>query len=552
MATSNDPPAPEELPDARWGTADTPLPAVTPEDDDDDPDDEELAETPADVIAMLGFDPLHADDDDEAEDDDPFTAALAQDEAEMAFDRSVRSYDQDGRLHVAMCNISKAVINPYYGHEIPDGEALGLDPDHQYRLYRAPEELAAAARTFNNIPVLSRHMPITADSHQPGLTVGSTGTDAIFEAPYLRNSLVIWSRDAIDAIERDDRRQLSAAYRYRADMTPGSVNGARYDGVMRDIRGNHIALVPEGRAGSDVVVGDAKPKETTMPAARPKPLSRQALFVSAAVCGYAMPKLATDQKMPDLRPLLRDVTVKNWKQKRPVVEGGLLKLFKPRLAQDASMETLHKLLDGFESPDDGGGAPAPEDLADAPPPDDGGGEMPAPEDDDDGGGAEAFEGEETAPEEMLEADTTAGKLMQFLTSVLTPEELAQAKAIAQGGGGGEQEAPPAPDDGGKPPIPPDDNAKDQEPGPADQLRLREEGEQKKMVTKPAMDAAIQAAVKAERARALAVRDAEAFVRPFIGNIAIAQDSAEGVYKAALDCLGVKVEGVHPTAYRAIL
>ena len=46
----------------------------------------------------------------------------------LAFDRaSVRTIDVDGRLHVAMSNISKATVNPYYGREIPNAAALGLD-----------------------------------------------------------------------------------------------------------------------------------------------------------------------------------------------------------------------------------------------------------------------------------------------------------------------------------------------------------------------------------------------------------------------------------------
>lgn len=35
-------------------------------DDDEDPDDEELETTPADVVALLGFDPKEIDDDSEA------------------------------------------------------------------------------------------------------------------------------------------------------------------------------------------------------------------------------------------------------------------------------------------------------------------------------------------------------------------------------------------------------------------------------------------------------------------------------------------------------
>lgn len=181
--------------------------------------------------------------------------------AVMAFDRAtVRAYDADGRLHVAITNISKANVCPYIGREIPDYQSLGLDADRTYQLLRDPEELAKAAPTFNNIPLLARHTPVSAADHQPELVIGSTGTDAEFVAPYLRNSLVVWAKSAINAIESELQRELSSAYRYRADMTPGTYEGVRYDGVMRDIVGNHVALVAEGRAGADVVVGDAMPR----------------------------------------------------------------------------------------------------------------------------------------------------------------------------------------------------------------------------------------------------------------------------------------------------
>ncbi len=44
--------------DIYFGNTDNELPDWRLSDTDDDPDDELLAETPADVIAMLGFDPL--------------------------------------------------------------------------------------------------------------------------------------------------------------------------------------------------------------------------------------------------------------------------------------------------------------------------------------------------------------------------------------------------------------------------------------------------------------------------------------------------------------
>lgn len=178
----------------------------------------------------------------------------------LAFDRgTVRHKDVDGRLHIDISNISKAAINPYRGNEIPNWQGLGLDPARVYKLFRDPDELAKAAPTFNNIQLLRKHVPVNAQDHRPHDTVGSTGTDAEFEAPYLKNSLVIWDGDAINDVEdtRNPVRELSCSYRYRADMTPGSFMGQAYDGVMRDIAANHVALVKAGRAGSDVIVGDS-------------------------------------------------------------------------------------------------------------------------------------------------------------------------------------------------------------------------------------------------------------------------------------------------------
>ncbi|WP_373878400.1 DUF2213 domain-containing protein [Acinetobacter calcoaceticus] len=40
------------------------------------------------------------------------------------------------------------------------------------------------------------------------------------------------------------------------DMTSGEWNGQLYDGVMRDIHGNHAVLVKHGRIGTDAVIAD--------------------------------------------------------------------------------------------------------------------------------------------------------------------------------------------------------------------------------------------------------------------------------------------------------
>jgi hypothetical protein len=182
----------------------------------------------------------------------------------LAFDRagvtSVRRYDEDGRLHIQTANISKSNVCPYATEEIPGWQSLGLQRGRIYQLLRPPEELAKAASTFENIPILSEHVAVDVRDHRPDLVIGSTGTDAKFAPPYLTNSLVVWTASGIAGIESGKRRELSSAYRYRAVMAGGTFEGADYHGRMVDLVGNHVAIIPEGRVGPDVVVGDARPR----------------------------------------------------------------------------------------------------------------------------------------------------------------------------------------------------------------------------------------------------------------------------------------------------
>jgi len=186
-------------------------------------------------------------------------ARLAGDDR-LAFDRaSVREKTQDGHLIVEITNISKANICPYIGREIPGYEQLKLNPNQVYQLLRDPVELKKAADTFNNLPLLSKHVPVFAEDYaetSKQFVVGTTGSDAVFQAPYLRNSLRVWDGDAISRIEAGEQKEISCGYHYDPDMTPGTHEGQRYDGVMRNIHGNHVALVKEGRAGADVAVGE--------------------------------------------------------------------------------------------------------------------------------------------------------------------------------------------------------------------------------------------------------------------------------------------------------
>lgn len=174
---------------------------------------------------------------------------------------SVRTKDENGFLHVALTPISKATVNPYLGKEIEGSKEHGFEADKIYYGLRDPEELEKGAKTFNGLPLLLEHHPTDAENLPKEWVVGSVGTDAVFEAPYLKNSMTVTDAQAIGYIEDGTAKEISCSYRFTPDFTAGEFTEAdgskvHYDFVMRDIKGNHVALVPEGRAGHDVKVAD--------------------------------------------------------------------------------------------------------------------------------------------------------------------------------------------------------------------------------------------------------------------------------------------------------
>lgn len=440
----------------------------------------------------------------------------AHDSCLVAFDKGTqRSYDKDGHLHVKMTNISKAAINPYRGREIPDWNTLGLEPEKIYRLLRHPDELAKAASTFNGKKLLSVHKETSANEHQKDLVVGATGSDAVFEHPYLKVSLVVWPQDDIDDIEDDVKKELSSAYRYRADMTPGTYEGQPYDGVMRDIVGNHVAIVKEGRAGPDVVVGDSNQEIGRMKIV----LTRKAAMLQGAVFAHLSPMMAQDAKV-DLTPVFAKVTAENFgKQKARIVKDITARL-KGKLAVDADLDDLTDLLDKLdgESPEEGvdtdpsSGLP----MANLP-------------------GAEGEE-DDTDAEEANDAGALHAKIKSLLEGKISPEVMAAVSKLMgeEDAGGGQDKDPENPDD------------KEKEADMKKGMDADEPGKKPEMVSKAAMDAALTKTRKETRAEIQRtmreVRDAEKDVRPVVGELEMACDSAEDVYRGALDAMEVEVEG----------
>ena len=173
------------------------------------------------------------------------------------FNTSKRKLDKNGYLRVDMCNITKAAVNPYLGREIPDSESFGLEPEKIYYVLRPAEELKKAVESFNNLPLLSRHIEVDVENVPKKDIVGSLGDKASFEYPYIQNSLIVYDKKDIDLALKGEKKELSCGYRYTPVKQSGVFEGQPYDFVMTDIIGNHVAIVKEGRAGHDVMIADS-------------------------------------------------------------------------------------------------------------------------------------------------------------------------------------------------------------------------------------------------------------------------------------------------------
>ena len=83
----------------------------------------------------------------------------------------------------------------------------------------------------------------------------------------------------------------------------------------------------------------------------------------------------------------------------------------------------------------------------------------------------------------------------------------------------------------------------------------EDDEEDDKVSRTAMDSAIRLAADSATKKAAEnfrkIREAEQVVRPLIGDV-VAMDSAEDVYRTALEQSGVDISGVHPSAYPAMV
>lgn len=186
-------------------------------------------------------------------------AAIAYKEAGAAMDESARKFDDFGWMTIEDNPISKVGVFPYLGSQI------GADDKSKiYMVLRPQEELSdpETVESFKLTPFINEHPDnllgnvgtlVKTDNKR---VEGVIGEKVYFEFPYLRANLRVYSAQTLDSIEIG-KEQVSAGYSCKWSKESGVFDGQAYEYVQRRIRGNHSALVVEGRSGPDVSVMDS-------------------------------------------------------------------------------------------------------------------------------------------------------------------------------------------------------------------------------------------------------------------------------------------------------
>lgn len=135
------------------------------------------------------------------------------------------------------------------------------------REYRPPEEVfhADSLASYKGKPITIGHPGLVTSKNAKLHTCGACLGEGRADGNDVLGDLMIYDTSAIDA----GAKELSNGYTLDLDETPGEINGERYDAVQRNIRVNHIALVPRGRAGNarlnlDAADADTTEEDTTM------------------------------------------------------------------------------------------------------------------------------------------------------------------------------------------------------------------------------------------------------------------------------------------------
>ena len=121
------------------------------------------------------------------------------------------------------------------------------------REFRPPEEVFNydSLSSFVGKPITDGHPAEMVNAkNAKSLLVGAIHTEGKQDGENVIAGITIHDADMIDKIMKGGKRELSLGYKVDIDEISGVWNGQKYDAIQRNIRINHLAIVPRGRAGN--------------------------------------------------------------------------------------------------------------------------------------------------------------------------------------------------------------------------------------------------------------------------------------------------------------
>lgn len=180
---------------------------------------------------------------------------------------TARHIDENGYLHISGCPISSFGIFQYsVGQVDPEGKMNLGDPNRVINVFR-PESAVndpGMFASFKNMPLIDDHTMLSGfQGDEEEVAPEDKGIDGIltsniyYDEPWLRGDLVVYSRK-MQKLILQGKKDLSLGYSCQFIQESGTFDGQPYEVIQIDLRGNHIALVGEGRVpGARVLDGRA-------------------------------------------------------------------------------------------------------------------------------------------------------------------------------------------------------------------------------------------------------------------------------------------------------
>jgi len=134
-----------------------------------------------------------------------------------------------------------------FNYRLPDGTVR--------RELRHPDDVfkADSMDTLRSVPFTNRHPSELVDAKNvKQFMVGVVSDKVTREDVYIAADAIIMDEQAIKDVEKGGIREVSCGYKCDVLDEPGEWNGQPYDARQSNIRYNHLAMVPRGRAGRSV------------------------------------------------------------------------------------------------------------------------------------------------------------------------------------------------------------------------------------------------------------------------------------------------------------